>query len=284
MSAGSAVAALRGEPVVAFAGMWLPHSVLRAVVAEDRVERLPDALAAAAQALSLDMMLVPAEEPWATDAVHCLRSAGIGSLWAVSGMLGRVAEREGWEATLRSTASAPGGLAFGLDEALHEALVSTRLGRSAGADALLVADDLAGSSGWLVSPDFALEVLVPNYGRIVREWGSERPAVFHSDGDVRVIMPAIRRHGFGAMHFASLGPEELRTSFRAARELGLCPMGGLDLASLRSAGPAAGGIDAVTLAAGGPAVLADDGGMTTPEDVTNLAAAVQAALEVMHAG
>jgi hypothetical protein len=101
--------------------------------------------------LQVDFAFVPAEEPWAAQAVVELREYGIASVWAVGGVLGRVAKRVGWTDALRMTAAAPGELAVLLGEALHEAMEEARAGRTERADALLVADDLAGASGPLVS-------------------------------------------------------------------------------------------------------------------------------------
>jgi hypothetical protein len=95
---------------------------------------------------------------------------------------------------------------------------------------LVVADDLAGASGWLVSPDFALEALAPCYSQITREAGI--PAIFHSDGDVRALYPALSAAGFAGVHVAIPGYVAIGQSILAAQAAGLVPVGGIEGAAL----------------------------------------------------
>lgn len=276
MSADDALKALRGSsaPAVTIGVTWIPSGVLLAVF-QGRAASEAEALAAFAVQAGLDLAFVPAEEPWAADAVARLRTAAVLPLWVVTGPLGRVERSMGWTQALGATAAAPAQLAFNLDEALHEALAETRAGALAGAGAIVVADDLAGATGPLLSPDYALEVLVPLYRRIAslaEEFGL--PAVFHSDGDIRAVLPALARAGFSAVHPGGVRDEALETYRRTAEESGLTVLAGIAAGRLLE-GARASADAAVDFAQAGRVIITDDGGISSPEEVAAFVSAVR---------
>ena len=263
---------------------WLPVAVL-AELAEPAAHESPAAaLASVAGAAGADFAFVPADAAWALEAVERLREADIATIWSVSGVLGRVGLELGWSEALRLSAAEPGQLAIALAEALNDALIEARVGLAAGADAILVADDLAGATGPLLSPDFALDALVPCYHHIaLAVTAAEVPAIFHSDGDVRILMPALKRAGFSAIHLAGLSEEHWNVSYAAARAERLAVVGGIEAMSVargvRHAGEHAGRI---ALADG--LLVCDDGGVTSADEVVAIAAAIDVAREVHAAG
>lgn len=275
--------ALRGTGAgPAFALTWVPAEALRSLTGQGPEADAAETLAAVAVALELDMVFVPAAEPWAVDAVRLLRHADVAAVWAVSGVLTRVADRQGWTEVISRTASEPGALAFTLSDALHDALDDVRRGRFVSVDAVCVADDLASDSGWLLSPDFALEALVPCYRQLAAE--TDAPVVFHSDGDIRLIYPALRTGGYCAVHVAARGTESTTRSFTAARAAGLTPMGGIEARRVMTVGATDTGRFAGDLAAHGPAVLCDDGGLSTAEELAAYTTALDAARRVSETG
>lgn len=281
MPAQDALRALRREPGPAPVGMtWVPALVLEAMF-HGRASSPAEALGAFAAEVPLDLAFVPAEKDWAADAVGGVREAGALAAWALSGPLGRVEEKRGWTEALRLTASAPAEIAFALDEALHEALDDVRRGAALDVGAIVVADDLAGATGPLLSPDYALEVLVPLYKRIAAEAAtSGLPAIFHSDGDTRSLVPSLARAGFCAVHPGGLFDEALEAYRATAAENGMALLGGLNgrrmLASARDSAAAA-----AQFAASGGVVITDDGSIASPEQ---LAAFVSAARALRGAG
>lgn len=283
MSGTDAIALLRGERSgVATALTWVPAAALRALTFESGIERLGEALEAVATAFGVDMVFVPGEEPWAEEAVARLLDADIAAVWAVSGVVGRAGERLGWVEALRLSAADPAALAYVLDDALHHALVDVRAGVGAGAHAIVVADDLAGADGWLVSPDYALEALVPCYHQIASEVrAAGLPAIFHSDGDVRALYPAIARAGFSAVHVGGHGRLGVASVIAAARAAALVPIGGIEAAGLFAHGARHTGASAAALAVGGSIIISDDGGVTTAEDAAALGVALEAARKVL---
>ena len=280
MTRTAARVALAGEDAGFVCGVtWLPAEALD-VLADGTDAILPaDALVVLARALELDFAFVPAHEPWAAEAVERLREADVASIWAVAGVLGRVGELVGWADMLRMTVSEPGALAVYIGEVLHDALDDVRAGLASRADAVLVADDLAGATGPLVSPDFALDALMPCYRSLVREvQGRETPAIFHSDGDIRTLLGALARAGFSAVHLAGLAEQPFAVSFVAARDAGLVVLGGIEAAALTT-GAQRLGSHAGALARSGGLLVCDDGGITSAEEVAALASAIGAARE-----
>lgn len=285
MSGLDARAALHGEPTGFVAGItWLPNEVLETVADSAHKTNPADSLVTIASALALDFAVVPASEWWAADAVGGLREHGVASLWSVSGVLGRVGERIGWVDMLRMTVAEPGALAVHMGEVLHDAMDSVRAGLAEGADALLIADDLAGATGPLVSPDFALDGLVPCYRALAElAVSGDIPAVFHSDGDVRAMFPALWRAGFSGVHLASLGPGPFVASYAAARSAGLAVMGGIETMALGS-GPRRVGSRAADVALSCGMLICDDGGITSAEELAAYASALDSARETFAAG
>jgi hypothetical protein len=108
------------------------------------------------------------------------------------------------------------------------------------------------------------------------------PAVFHSDGDVRLLLPAIARAGFVAVHGGGgLGPDAFERLFWTAREEGLAVIGGLLTTELENPARAeALGSRIGVLAQAGGLFVADDGGITTPEEASALVTALAAARDL----
>jgi hypothetical protein len=281
----AAIAALRGEDSGFVAGIsWLPAEALRALVFGTGADGPAESLAVVVRALELDFAFVPADEPWARDAVDSLHDAGVAPLWSSAGVLGRLGDSLGWTETLRLTATEPGALAAPLAEALHDALDSARAGIAAGADAIVIADDLAGATGPLVSPDFALDALVPCYHALAAEVTSRGiPAVFHSDGDIRALLPALARAGFSAVHLGGLGGDPFSSAYTVARSSGLVVLGGIEAARLLE-GARHAGVRAGSMALAGGMIVCDDGGLTTAEEVAAYATAVDAGREAFSLG
>ena len=283
MSAEAARAALAGEGSALVTGLtWVPFDAIRELLG-DSASTPAESLVAVAAALRLDFIFVPADQPWAGEAAELLHQADVAVMWAVPGVFGRVAFKVGWSQALRMSAGDPGALAGPLAEALHAALCEVRAGFSAGADAIVVADDLAGSTGPLLSPDFILDVLVPCYHHVAL-LGADAfvPCIFHSDGDVRAFMPAPARGGFAGVHLAGLTADALVASHAAARSEGLVVLGGIDAMSLLH-GPRHLGAQAARLALAGGMLVCDDGGITSAQEIAALSSALDAARDVYGA-
>jgi uroporphyrinogen decarboxylase len=285
MSRADAVAALRdrrspeSSQLVTALG-WLSPGLLGEIAMEAGGGDSADAMAIAAAAVAVDAAFVSAREPDSGDLVAALHAADVAAIWTVDGVFARVAEAIGWTEALRMTAIDPGVITARLDEALGDAIVVTRRALQVGADAVLVADDLFGAAGPLISPDFALDALVPCYHRLVLEAeGSGLPTVFHSDGDIRALMPALARAGFSAVHLAVEDVGAFTASAMAARRSGLVPLGGIAARSLVDGAREAGEHAAATAASLGGVIVGDDGGLSALVEFTAFGAALEVARE-----
>ncbi len=261
------------------AGMsMVPSSALAEL--EGGAQSAPALAVAACSRLAPDFLFVPAWEPWADEASDRVASCGTDVFWVVPGPFGVVAERDGWSETLHRTLSDTEGLRTDLTAALPALVEHVRRGARLDVKAVVVADDLAGSSGMLVSPDFALDVLLPLLGQLADAAAEQAiPAVLHSDGDTRVLLHAVRRFGFAGVHPGGLTVDEFEKFFDSARREGLGVLGGIDGESLRSGTPSAiaAGERVAVLALRGGLLLCDDGGITTGSEVSALMSAINAA-------
>lgn len=262
-------AGLAGEGV-AYGITWLPQTFFQEIVGGVSADRHGRALSRFAVEAELDFCLVPSAAPWASSCVSSLHDAGIAAVWAVPGPLGIVAGRLGWPETLRATVATPEAIAGDLTLALRSAADLARTSLDVGADAVLIADDIASSAGWLVSPDFVLSTVIPHIEELVRETAPGMPAFFHSDGDIRAAYGALAAAGFAGVHIAA-GADSL-SSAAAASQHGLRTMGGIVVAALDAPG---GDREGETCSVGGIDLVCDDGGMASIDTVAAVLEQIQ---------
>lgn len=230
--------------------------------------------------LAPDFAFVEFWQDGASDVCEAVAACGTVPFAVVRGPLDAVATEDGWNETLSATVRDPDGLAARLDEATGAAVASVGAAAACGAGALVVADDLAGTRGPLIAPDFALAEVLPRLGRIARAAAEEGlPAIWHSDGDTRAFLASVAREGLAAVHPGALGPEPFRQLYGAARRQGIAVLGGLHGWALRSGVPSAirAGVSASLIAQAGGLLVCDDGGVSTGEELGALIAAMQAA-------
>lgn len=266
-----------GEPFP-FGLTFVPTEALASLAADEHRPAL--ALVRAALALGASFAFIPSVEPWADEAAAALSEEDVAPIFTVSGPLWPIIRVRGIVEGLRATLTRPEEIGEELDAALGVLLAEVERAAASGARALVLAEDLAGTHGPLVAPDFAIGELVPRYERIVRVARTlGLPTVFHSDGDIRPLLPALSRAGFVALHAGGgLSFGGFERVFWAARAEGLAVMGGLVTAEL--ANPARAetlGSKAGVLAHAGGLLLSDDGGITSASEVTSLVTALAAA-------
>lgn len=270
--------ALAGHPGLVTGTTFLPLDAIEGLQWGSR--HAPLRLAAACSNIRADIAFVSASEVWAAEAVDRIAECGTLTFWAVDGPLGRVAREDGWGPTLRLSASDPMALCRRMDAHMEAALEQVRRGVRLGVAAIVIAEDLYSTEGPLVSPDFSLEEVLPRCGRLAEEaLHSAVPALLHSDGDTRPLLTGIRKAGFAAVHPGGLSELQFATLFEAARRAGLVVLGGIPGEALRAGALAAvaAGTRAAVLAQGGGIMVTDDGGISTPEELTALVEALAAA-------
>ena len=269
--------ALTGSPFP-FGLTFVPQDVLAPLsgTTDDPVAALTEAC----RVLGASFAFVPADAPSADAVIDALASTGVAPMRAISGPLWPVIERRGVLDGLRATLTHPGDIGAELDQGLDAIVREAAHGVGAGARAIVLAEDLAGVDGPLVAPDFAIAELLPRYDRIVRTARALGvPAIFHSDGDIRPLLPAIHRAGFVAVHAGGgLGLTGFERLFWAARDEGIAVIGGLLTSELGNAARAEMlGSSIGVLAKAGGLFVADDGGLTTVAEAGNLVTALAAA-------
>jgi hypothetical protein len=272
-------AALRGEQVdpPAFGLTFLPLSA-----ASDRrgVDGVVSALPRAISDGDFDFVFVPSWEPNAELLMRVARDAGAAALWTVRGALWPALDEMGLGEGLRATLLDPASLRGPLDAAVEDARCAVTRGASLGADAIVVAEDLAGRDGPLVTLEYAVAELMPRLGTIASAIAAAGlPAVIHSDGGVGGLCADMREAGFEALHAGGMSGEDFEDLLTRARSVGLVVIGGIMTASLAEGLPAAvmAGTRAGILARRGGLILADDGGVTGFDQYAALLAAFAAA-------
>lgn len=277
------MAALRGGIVdaVATALTFVPASALAEFA--PRASGTAAALAFTAERLAVDLAFVPSWAPWAPAAVRLLAEEGIAAAWVVRGPLWPALEQHGLDIGLRMTVRDPEALAPALDAQVQRSRAAVLVGVRLGVAVTVIAEDLAGSSGMLVAPDFAIDEIVPRLDAIAAPATDDgRCVLLHSDGDIRLMLPSLARLGFDGVHGGGgLTEEAFERLFWAARHCGLGIMGGVrsgDLATITGAVFA--GTTRSVLAHSGGLVVADDGGIETGDQLGKLVTALAAARRV----
>lgn len=270
MSRARAMEAVTGVGTsAAFAVSWVSPLAVQDVLG--RWDSPEDGLAELAVTLGVDLAFVPAAEEWAPACARALRARDIAVAWAVPGPLGRVAERAGWTTVLSCSAADPEALAAPLADALRETVQAVGRGADAGADLVVLADDIAADSGWLVSPDFVRSALVPGVELVAATAGYHRmPTVYHSDGDIRVLFGAMRTAGVAGIQLGTLGTGSLTTVVAAARAEGLVTLGSVSASRTSSVDIAGTANELANLLQGGGFIACDDGGTTTADELRTL--------------
>lgn len=233
-------------------------------------------LAAACCELGLDFAFVASGEPGARALAEAVASCGASVFWTVEGPFGRVSAERGWSRTLADTARLTLDLTDALDRATLDAATEIAAAPPA-AVACVIAEDIAASYGPLLAPDYVFAELIPRLGRLVAAATNRgMDPVLHSDGDTRVVIDALVDAGFLGLHVGGVSYDEFEMIYQSARAAGLSVIGGLSGDDLRAGVPRAmkAGVTAGMLAMSRGLLVADDGGLTTSEEVAALVAAI----------
>jgi len=73
-----------------------------------------------------------------------------------------------------------------------------RLANNSGVDFVMIGDDVAFTTGLMMSPKLFRELVLPNYKKVVL--ASEVPMIWHSDGAIEPLLPMIIEAGFAGIH------------------------------------------------------------------------------------
>jgi hypothetical protein len=198
----------------------------------------------------------------------------------VDGPLWPVLTAAGIGAGLLASVRDPGSLNAALDRETVRARSELQRGLSLDADVIVIAEDLAGDQGPLVTGSFAEGAVFPRLASLVAMSSAVgRRAVLHSDGDVMHLLHLAKDAGFSAIHAGAMTRESFEDLFWAARRIGLSLVGGVFTRELERGRKAAisAGTWASLLAKAGGLLVADDGGITTREQIAAFGGALAAA-------
>ncbi len=228
-----------------------------------------DARVAIASRLRVDLAFVEKDRS-AREITRLLHDVDTAAAWVIDGPFGLASAREGWSALARA-------LVVGEDDAVERVCgaqdtlaTSVREAAVAGADAVVISDDVASDSGWLYPEGAVRRILAACVAEAVtsaREAGMR--VLLHSDGDIAALYADVADAGFWGVHIATGDGLKDAVAARLARSAGLAVVGGLAARDLE------GGACAVTpeierLHASGEIMLADDGGLVSAHAVDAL--------------
>lgn len=225
---------------------------------------------------------------WDADAESvCAEVAACGTVpfWVVRGPLDAIAASRGWSEALAGTVEDSGGIAEQMDRFVDEACSSVAQAAASGAGGVVVAEDIATPTGPLLDPEYAARELMPRLGSIAQAVARVGlVSVWHSDGDVRPLVPYAAAEGFDGLHPGGLDEQTFERVLFEARRARLAVLGGISGHSLRGGGHTAvnAGVAASRLADAGGLLVSDDGGVTTAEELESLACALEAARKTFH--
>jgi len=126
-----------------------------------------------------------------------------------------LSERDGWQAFSRLIIKEPLQAGQVIAQFMETAVQAALIALDNGCDGFIVFDDLAGDRGLLINPKFLEDVYFPIMRAALERLNSKAvPVIFHSDGNILSIVPALRAVGFwgiqGLQPLVGIGPDIFR--------------------------------------------------------------------------
>jgi hypothetical protein len=119
----------------------------------------------------------------------------------IDGPIERLIEAHGFNGAMKSLRKEPSLFSRLAANVLTEVKEAAGAARRGGLSGVAIADDIAGNSGLLFSPDCFVDAVYPAYremARVIRENGLF--PFFHSDGDIRKIIGSLIEAGYQCIH------------------------------------------------------------------------------------
>lgn len=204
-----------------------------------------DLLIACCRALALDLVCIQSGKNPNQGAGLSLTPADIRRFldqelfvfWVVEGSFQRAMTRRGSMALFLDIVRSPDTVCQELQRLSSRVTAAMARGITAGAQGIIVADDIAYSQSTYMPPDFVRQHLLPLWQAQVttaRELGV--PVFFHSDGNLNAVLPTIAAAGFDGLQCiepaAGMDLPAIRTEYGNR----LCLMGNVDPALLSGQG------------------------------------------------
>ena len=156
-------------------------------------------LAAALEQLQADLAVLPLTPRTGRPATNWQewRQSEIFLFGSFQGPVTFFSERLGWHAFSRLIIKQPVETRTLLQQYLSAAAEQAIAALQAGCDGIVVFDDLAGDKGLLINPKFFSDSYFPLLQQVLGRLDCAHvPVVFHSDGNIVSLVPALREAGF----------------------------------------------------------------------------------------
>ncbi|MEL7568154.1 MAG: uroporphyrinogen decarboxylase family protein [Dehalobacterium sp.] len=147
--------------------------------------------------LNADLVTLPIEEQTDKNLWRSWASRPYFVFGLFQGPFTLAAIKMGWSALMRSIKNNPEEVMSVMEILTKETLPLAYQALDQGCDGILVADDLAGNSGLLISPLFLERYYFPVLNKILCTLNYRQvPIIFHSDGNILQLVPYLKETGF----------------------------------------------------------------------------------------
>ena len=198
-------------------------------------------LLACCRFLKLDLVCVPADSeagqasilsPPAED-IDQFADEGLFVFWLVDGAFQSAMTDLGMTALMTAMARAPADFVQDLQQRCQTVMATMVRGVGAGVHGVIIAEDIAYGQGTYMSPDFIEHYLLPVWqAQVEAAHGLGVPVFFHSDGNVRAVLPHIVEAGFDGLQCIEPAAGMDMNAIQAQYGERLCLMGNIDPALL----------------------------------------------------
>lgn len=152
--------------------------------------------------LNIDLVVLPVDQPDLHPSQYrAWARAGYFTFGLLQGPITVLVEKLGWHKLSRLLVKKPGEAREVMRKFITERVRLATIALEAGCDGIIVADDLAGDRGLLISPAFLVANYFPLLADLLQGIGCRQvPCVFHSDGYILELIAHLREAGFWGIH------------------------------------------------------------------------------------
>lgn len=153
------------------------------------------------ESLQADIVTLPAANHDARKCARYWRGLGYFPVGFVDGPINGMIGRLGWYNAIALIAQDPGASEAIMRNIVNGMRVDVERALEKGIEAVLLGDDLAGKSGLVIDPDYLEKHYFPLFSTWLQTLYENRiPVLFHSDGDIRRILPNLDAAGFSGLY------------------------------------------------------------------------------------
>lgn len=168
------------------------------LITDDFIKKFPgNDLEAVVTCINADLVTLPVDKPFLRHQWRYWCNKDYFIFGLVQGPLNSILDQVGWANLSRLIVKSPEKTEKLIDELVSNSLPQIDTALDCGCDGIIIADDLAGNQGLLVSPAFLEKHYFPPIATFLTELNcKDVPFLFHSDGNVSSIVPRLLQTGF----------------------------------------------------------------------------------------